>query len=105
MGHRQPSDYEPITPSRRFGPARADAPGATSPASDWPHSLDQTEDVLNFAATNTDEITPRQTATAASAQPTNGQTINAKTDSPAAPLLNRRGHLFTFIGLFIFTFV
>ena len=107
MGHRQPSDYESVTPARRFVPARADAPGATSPVSDWPlpPSLDQAEDVLNFAATNTDETTPRQTSTTAPAQPTDGRTDNAKTNSPSVLLLNRRGHLFTFIGLFTFTVV
>jgi putative inorganic carbon (hco3(-)) transporter len=101
MGHRQPSDYEPITPARRL--ARA-APDATSPINDWPHTLDQTGDALNFA-TNTDETAPRQTSTTAPAQPADAQAANAKSDTSTAPLLNRRAHLFTFIGLFIFTFV
>jgi O-antigen ligase len=102
MGYRHPSDYEPTVPTRRRAPLESGAHDASSIAADWftPPTSDPDDDRFTSARTDTDRLDHVSSTDAALLTPA---TDTRTTDAHAKP--DRRGHLLSFVGLFLFTAV
>ncbi|MDT7540281.1 MAG: hypothetical protein QOE33_185 [Acidobacteriota bacterium] len=108
MGYRHPTDYEPVAPARRHrAPAGPDEHDASLIDSGWlPHSSHD-DGHSAHASANDDAAEPNVTTRASAATHTHislssGPDVRA---SDANAKFDRRAHLLSFAGLFLFTVV